>query len=130
MILKLHFLKELNIHAPLKKKILRHNNNCFVTKELRKAIMLRSKLKNIFTKNKTHFNWQKYKHQRNFCLNLLRKTKKQYFAKLADNKLFWKNVKPYFSDKGPNSTRITLIETDKIITDEKQIANIMNEHFC
>ena len=69
------FLKELNRHAPLKKKILRHNNNCFMTKELRKAIMLRSKLKNIFNKNKTHFNWQKYKHQRNFCLNLLRKTK-------------------------------------------------------
>ena len=105
-----------------------------MTKELRKAIMLRSKLKNIFNKNKTHFNWQKYKHQRNFCLNLLRKTKKQYFAKLnvkdvADNKLFWKNVKPYFSDKGSNSTKITLVEKDIIITDEKQIANIMNEHF-
>ena len=101
-----------------------------MTKELRKAIMLRSKLKNIFNKNKTHFNWQKYKHQR----NLLRKTKKQYFAKLnvkdvADNKLFWKNVKPYFSNKGSNSTKITLVEKDKIIADEKQIANIMNEHF-
>ena len=39
------FLKELNKHAPLKKKILRHNNNAFMTKELRKEIMLRSKLK-------------------------------------------------------------------------------------
>ena len=128
------FLKELNRHAPLKKKILRHNNNCFMTKELRKAIMLRSKLKNIFNKNKINFSWQKYKHQRNLCLNLLRKTKKQYFAKLnvkdvADNKLFWENVKPYFSDKGPNSTKITPFEKDIIITDEKQIANIMNDHF-
>ena len=48
---------------------------------------------------------------------------------LADNKLFWKNVKPYFSDKDSNSTRITLVEKDRIITDEKQIANIMTEHF-
>ena len=92
--------------------------------------MLWSKLKYIFNKNKTHFNWQKYKHQQNFCLNLLRKTKKQYFAKLnvkdvADNKLFWKNVKPYFSDKGSNSTRITLVEKDKIITDEKQIQHLV-----
>ena len=63
------FLKELIRHAPLKKKILRHNNNRFMTKKLRKAIMLGSKLKNIFNKSKTHFNWQKYKHQRNFCLN-------------------------------------------------------------
>ena len=77
----------------LKKKILRHDNNRFMTKELRNKIVLRSKLKNIFNKDRTHFNWQKYKHERNFCLNLLRKTKKQYFDKLsvkevADNKLF------------------------------------------
>ena len=67
--------------------------------------------------------------------SLKRKTKKQYFAKLnakdvADNKLFfWKNVKSYFSDKGSNSTKITLVEKDIIITDKKQITNIMNEHF-
>ena len=106
-----------------------------MTKELRKAIMLRSKLKNILNKDKIYFNWQKYKHHRLFCLNLFRKTKKQYFAKLnfkdvADNKLFWTNVKPYFSDKGSNSTKITLVEKDMIITDGKQIANIMNEHFA
>ena len=28
------FLKELNKHAPLKKKVLRHNNNAFMIKEL------------------------------------------------------------------------------------------------
>ena len=105
-----------------------------MTKELRKAIMLRSKQKNIFNKDKTHFNWQKYKHQRNFCLNLLRKTKTQYFVKLnvkdvADNKLLWKKVKSHFSGKGSNSTKTTLVEKDMIITDEKQIANITNEHF-
>ena len=35
------FLYELNRHAPLKKKILRHNNNAFMTKGLRKEIMIR-----------------------------------------------------------------------------------------
>ena len=62
------------------------------------------------------------------------KSLKKGIAKLnvkdvADNKLFWKNVKPYFSDKGSNSTKITLVEKNRIITDEKQIANIMIEHF-
>ena len=61
-------------------------------------------------------------------------SKKQYFAKLnvkdaSDNKLFWKIIKPYFSGKGSNSTKITQFVKDIIITDEKQIANIMNEHF-
>ena len=42
------FLKELHRQAPLKKKILGHSNNRFMTKELRKAIMHRSKLKKYF----------------------------------------------------------------------------------
>ena len=64
----------------------------------------------------------------------LKKDKKQYFSQLnvkdvADNNLFWKNVKPYFGDKGSNIRKITLVEKDMFTTNEKQIANIMNEHF-
>ena len=44
------FLKELNKHAPLKKKLLRHNINSFMTKNLRKQIMVRSKLRNNYKK--------------------------------------------------------------------------------
>ena len=70
------FLKELNKHAPLKKKFLRHNNNPFMTKDLRKQIMVLSKLRSIFNKNRNYENWCKYNCQRNLCLNLLRKNKK------------------------------------------------------
>ena len=64
----------------------------------------------------------------------LKKEQQKYFVKLnvknvADNKLFSKNVKPYFSDKGSNSTKTMLVEKDIIITDDKEIANIMDEHF-
>ena len=50
------FLKELNKHAPLKKKFLRHNNNPFMTKSLRKQIMVRSKLRNNYNKNRNYEN--------------------------------------------------------------------------
>ena len=43
---KIFFLKVLNKHAPIKTKYLRANHSTFVTKELSKAIMLRSKLRN------------------------------------------------------------------------------------
>ena len=46
------FLNELNRHAPRKKKILRHNNNAFMTKELWKEIILTLKLKNKLNKEK------------------------------------------------------------------------------
>ena len=50
-----------------------------MTKALRKAIMTRSRLKNIYNKKRSYDNWDKYKKQRNFCVKLLRKTKQDYF---------------------------------------------------
>ena len=95
-------------YAPIKKKILRFNDNPFMTKALRKAIMHRSKLKNIFHKTRAKEDWNNYKKQRNFCVNLLRNTKKDYFQKLnikdlIDKKKFWKTIKPFFSNKSLNS---------------------------
>ena len=117
-----------------KKKILRHHNNAFMTKELRKGIMLRSKLKNKFNKERNLINWCNYKRQRNRCLSILRKPKKEYFNSLnikqvSDNKLVWKSVKPFFSDKASNSSKITLAEENNIISDEEEFANIMNNYF-
>ena len=70
----------LNAHVPVKKKIQRFNNNPFMTKQLRKAIMHSSRLKNVFNKNRTPKTRDSYKKQCNFCVNLLRKTKKEYFG--------------------------------------------------
>ena len=96
--------------------------------------MLRSKLKNKFNKERNHINWCNYKRQRNHCLSILRKTKKEYFNSLnikqvSDNKLFWKSVKPFFNGKGSNSSKIMLVEENNIISDEEEIANIMNDYF-
>ena len=46
-----------------------------------------------------------------------------------DNQTFWKSVKPYFSDKGSNSKRITLLENELILTDDKDIVKTMNNFF-
>ena len=95
------FLSLLNKHAPVKKKrILGHNNSPFMTKELRKEIMKRPELKNKYNKKRNYENWSLYKKQRNYCVSLLRKTKKAYFEKLnikeiGDNKTFWKTARPF-----------------------------------
>ena len=57
------FLSLLNKHVPLKKKILRHNNGPFMTKELRKEIMKRSKLQNNYNKQRNYENWSLYKNK-------------------------------------------------------------------
>ena len=99
------FCNVLNKHALITVKMLSHNNNCFMTKNLRKAIMHRSKFKNRFNKCRTYENWCNYKTQRNYCVNLLRKTKQQYYKNLnlnevTDNRTFWQTIKPYFNEKG------------------------------
>ena len=76
------FIDVLNTHAPMKTKTLPANSHQFMTKALRKAIMTRSRLNNIYLKNRNEENWVNYKRQRNFCTNLLRKTKQKDFCNL------------------------------------------------
>ena len=38
-------------------------------------------------------------------------------------------VKPFFSDKGVKSSKITLVEKNVIVVDEEKIANITNNYF-
>ena len=63
--------------------------------------------------------------QRNYCISLLRKSKREYYSSLhvnnvTDNKTLWKTVKPFLSDKVTSTQRITLIDNDKIL---KNIGN-------
>ena len=49
--------------------------------------------------------------------------KKLYEKQISDNKKFWKNVKPFFSSRDVNSSKITLVEKNLIVEDENKIAN-------
>ena len=62
-------LDALNKHAPRKKKHARGNQMSFFNKELSKAIMTRTKLRNIFLQNRSEGNRIRYTKQRNFCLS-------------------------------------------------------------
>ena len=53
-----------------------------MTKSLRKEIMLRSILRSKFLKTKIEESKQRYSKQRNLCVTLLRKSKRNYFADL------------------------------------------------
>ena len=69
----------LDKRTPLKRKYRRAKHSIFVTKELRKAIMSRSRLRNQFIKNRSVEFRMKCKKQRNICVALLRKTTKKYY---------------------------------------------------
>ena len=124
----------LNKQAPLKQKYIRANDAPFMSKYLMKAIMKRSRLKNRFTKTSTDENWLACKTQRNLCVKILRENKKSYYAKIdtkavGDNKRFWTVVKPLFSNKVQTSSCITLLENNIVNSDEKEVADILNDYF-
>ena len=105
-----------------------------MTKTLKKATMHGSKFKNIYNKKRINDNWTNYKKQRNFCVNLLRKTKADYFQNLnirdlSDNRKFWKTIKPYFTKKGLNSKKFLLKQKGNLASNEKQLAGIINSFF-
>ena len=104
-ILNMKFLNVLNKFAPLKKKYLRANHSHFVNKELNKAIMQRSRLRNAYLKDRTRAARIAYKKQRNVCVSILRKSKKCYYENLdtkniTDNKKFLGNT--FFIEIVPN----------------------------
>ena len=86
-----------------------------MNKPLSRAIMFRSRLRNRYLKYKTSESREAYEKQRNYCVALLRDTKKCFYENLnpkliCDNKRFWQQVKPFFSDKTTPSSKIILVE--------------------
>ena len=96
--------------------------------------MKRSRLRNKFLRTRTEISQIEYKKQRNLCVNLLKKAKKDHYANLdlncmTDNKKFWQTVKPLFSNKVKAKTVIKLVENDETVDDEAKLAKIFNEYF-
>jgi len=63
-----------------KKKFLRANNKPHVSKVLRKAIMQRSKLKNIANKSGKPEDMVRYRKQRNLVVSLNRQAKRDFLS--------------------------------------------------
>ena len=79
--------------------------------------MKRSRYRNKLLKVKSQTSKENYKIQQNLCKKLLRKTEKSYFEslntkKITDDRTFWKNVVPLFTNKVSRGEKITLNEAE------------------
>ena len=89
-----------------------------------------SELESKYLKTKTELDKINFKKQKNFVSRLYKKERARFFKTLdlksfLDNKKFWKNVKPFFSEKGSIGQKISLVEQNKIISEPAHLA----EHF-
>ena len=96
--------------------------------------MKRTRLRNKFLNTKKDIDRRAYNKQRNYVVSLLRKEKKDFYgnldiSKVTDNRVFWKIVKPKISDKVKIRSKITLVEDDKILSQDAEITETFNEYF-
>ena len=95
--------------------------------------MERSRLKNKANKSKQPTDIASYKKQRNLVVSLNRQSKLDYFNSISsskDTKPFWKQCKPYFSNKhAVGDSKIMLIENDKMTLDNESVSEKFNNYF-
>ena len=87
-----------------------------------------------FLKERTSDSKHLYNRQRNLCVNLLRKTKRDYFKQLnnkviSDNKKFWQAISPLFSERAFRKETIILKDSNRTITNNHELAETFNTFF-
>ena len=119
--------------APLKQKYIRTNNSLFMDKTISRVMMKRTRMTNKFLRERTEANRRAYNIQTNFCVSLIRKTKRDYYSNLnhkqVTDKIFWKTIKPSFTDKGINNEKITLIENGETLSKNEEVTENFNNFF-
>ena len=127
-------VKALDKHAPFKKRVMRGNHKPHVSRSLRKAIMLRSRLKNKYNKTRNPADFENYRRQRNLVVKLNKSEKRRFFEKVSKSspnspKIFWESCKPFFTNKCHSQEILSLIENDEVIQDDNSIAKVFNDYF-
>ena len=113
-------MKKQFLHLP-KNRYARFNRALYMNKKLSKEIMKRCRLRNKFLNTRSDLNRKAYKKQRNYVVSLLRKGKNNFTVILA--------VKSFLTEKTNKTFRITLIEEERVISQDHLIAKTFNEYF-
>ena len=80
---------------------------------------------------------EKYQKHKKFCSRLYKKERKKYFDtldvnKITDNKAFWKNIQPLFSEKRKFEKRTVKTHEDSeknILSDDTLVSEKLNNFF-
>ena len=105
------------------------------------------RLRDKFLCTKSNIDWKAYNKQRNLCVSLIKREKKNSFnnistSDITDNKTFQLTVKPSLTDKVQTKSKITLIEkkavsgerqgqkvSEKVISENQAVAEVFNKFF-
>ena len=126
----------LDDHAPMRSFKRRSSvESKFITPEIRREMVERKRLKKKFNRSRNQCDWESYRLVRNKVVSMRRKSIRRHFEKLcsekyADQKKFWRAIKPYVnSRKNVDNSGITLKEGDKTIRNPQEVTETLNNFF-
>ena len=90
-----------------------------LSKYISNGIRRRSYLENVYFKKKRSL--REHAKKKRKCKKFFNKLNPSF---VNDNKLFWKAIKPLFSNKGSSGRNIQLMEKDEMMQDDKNLLKI------
>ena len=101
--------------APIKQRYVCANQAPFINKTINEEIMERSRLRNKFLRTKSDIDKKAYNKQRNLCVSLIRREKKNFYNNISTrdityNKTFWKTVETLVIDKIQANSELHLLK--------------------
>ena len=97
--------------------------------------MRRSNLQTKYFKTRSPESLEKYRKQKNSYSRLYKKERKTFFnnlkvSNITDNKTFWKNSQPIFSENRKITNKIALVgDNENIISDDEFVSEELNHFF-
>ena len=120
-------------HAPLKQQRVKIHSTPWINDDVLESIRKRDFLHRIFLKTKDEQYHEQYKKMRNYTVNLIQRTKAQFFETTVEENKFnpkalWKQIKlvlPSSKSTLPNQIK----RDNKILHNPNEIANEFNQFF-
>ena len=78
-----------------------------------------TRLRNIYLWKRSDENREKYSSQRNYCVSLLRRTKRKCYSSLDEKSII-------LSEKCPSNAKMILIEDDEVMSSDNETACVLN----
>ena len=133
------FMKAAKIAIPNKQCYVRGKDKPWMHNEIRKQIRKRRRIHRLAKRMNTPEQWHIHRIQRNKVTSLIRKSKEQYYNKLAGNlnsdhtkstKSWWNLCKFLYTGKTNNHGIPPLINGDNVITNDIDKTEIFNSYFA
>ena len=118
------FIEVAKSTIPYKECYIRGKDKPWMHNEIRKQIRIRRRVHKIAKRVNTAEYWLRYRTQRNKVTSLVRKSKENYYKRLADNinldtqkssKSCWKLCKYFYTGKANHHTIPPIINNDEIL---------------